>query len=136
MTFPSPAIVPPIVLLEPKTHKPLPMFPKSRVPVGSVPMKLPNIILSVMILTPYSLLPEITLRVSIVVPPIVVPYSALTPSPALPNTRVPVISIPMKFPCTLFPIELVPSIVIPFSPLADIIFRAADTVPPIVLLLP
>ena len=81
-------------------------LPTAAVPLLFVPMKLPPMVLPVElpISMPFWLLPEMTLRAPAGVPPIVLlePPSIITPS-LLPRATVPVTSVPMKSPCTMFP---------------------------------
>ena len=57
----------------------------------------------------------------------------ITPLLALPRGFVPVTSVPMKLPCTRFPVEGLLSITTPYLPLPEMMFRAAAVVPPTVL---
>ncbi len=57
-----------------------------------------------------------------------------TPLFALPSGDVPETSVPMKLPWMTLSVAVSPLIMIPSAPLAEITFRAADDVPPIVVL--
>ena len=104
--LPAPTAVPPMLLFVAPLAISTPWFelPRSIVPVTSVPMKLPNTLLSdpgLTISTPL-LFPEITFRASADTPPMVLSELVLTKTPwkKLPNRTVPVLSVPMKLPST------------------------------------
>ena len=106
------------------------------VPETSVPMKLPCTRFSdgpAVIVIPRQILPEMTLRAPAFVPPTVLPCPPREIPATLPRAAVPVTSVPIRFPCTKFPVGSNPEIVMPFPSLPEIKFLASGTVPPIVL---
>src|ERR1051326_3490531 len=143
MVLPAPVAVPPIVLLDEleKIDTPFPLLAKADAPVISVPIKFPCTVFDdePEIETPSLPLPEITLPAPAAVPPIVLPVAPCkknTPLLPLGIAILPVISVPIKFPCTIFDVALVPNISIPPPPLPEIILGAPAAVPPIILLSP
>src|SRR5438874_5314290 len=104
---PGVAVRPPMTLLEvPLVFTPTFGLDRTTVPVTSVPIKLPWTVLSSPLnrSTPRPFA-DITLRASTVVPP-TRQFEALikTPRSVFPRGSVPVTSVPMKLPCTVFPV--------------------------------
>ena len=81
---------------------------------------------------PLAPLPEIRFREPAAVPPIALPGASwiVTPSAPFPRPCAPVTSVPMKLPCKTLPVAAAWYITTPLNPLAEIVLRAPDAVPP------
>ena len=131
---PGVAVSPPMTLLEvPLVFTPTFGLDRTTVPVTSVPIKLPcTVLLDPLNRSTPRLFADITLRASTVVPP-TRQFEAFikTPRSVFPRGSVPVTSVPMKLPCTVFP---VPPNETPSPMFPEIRLRASGVVPPTVLL--
>src|SRR5262249_4195213 len=127
---------PPIVLLGLAMLIPAEVFPRSRVPVTSVPMKLPWIRLNCVVVPeneiPAPPLPEMTFRAPDAVPPMVLlAAKTVIPFCTLPRTAAPPPVVPMRLPKPLPPR---PNGRTPLPRLRETRFPAPASVPPMVVL--
>jgi hypothetical protein len=109
----------------PVTAKPM-QLACTRLPVAELPM----------MATPLPSFPAMTFLHPAVVPPMVLPGapSMTTPSDPLLTPPAPDTSVPMKLPCSRFPVAPLPWMRTPAEPLPEMTLRSATVAPPIVLL--
>ncbi len=142
ITFPEPGATPPMTLpLAPlRRTTPTALLGSAAVPETSTPIKFPctrfPLVEDWLMTTPLPVFPEMTFPAPALVPPIVLldaPDSISIPA-ALGTAAVPAALVPIKLPCTVFPLVPGPMIWIPKKAFPEITLRAAAVVPPIRLL--